>query len=210
MADDDERELFERALESMSPKDVYRGKFGANAEGDEQGPEEPSAQSQGAREELARLREQREMERAFADVQPIDGASKYHRPEPILDDDSGEFDDARAEFEAAMAKAGAAAPEPPPEPAASLAETAGHDVHTINLRAMQPDEAITQLGVFVDLASKDDHQIIRIRIGRNPRLLAEIKDWFRGPGLSYALEFQVQNESGDAAIFARLRHQKRA
>lgn len=195
--DDDDRELFERALASMSPAEVYRGKFGG---GGDDAPAEERPEDATSREELQRLREQREMENAFTGVERID-RGKYRVPPPRVDVDA-DPDALRAEFEAALAPP-ESAPTPPPPP--SIAADAPADVHTLNLRGMEPDDALSKLGLFVDLASKDRRGLIRLRIGSNPALLKAVRDWFEGPGLTYVAEIELAQAHADAAIFARIR-----
>lgn len=201
MADDDDRKLFEDALASLSAREVFTGKYGKP--GDEVDADASDPDEAMSREEVARLRELREMESAFHGVERMDGG-KFYVPQPQgLDED--DEDELRAEFAAALAKPTGDAATPATEARRSLAESAPDDVHTLNLRGFEPDTAIVKLGLFVDLASKDDHQLIRLRIGSNGPLLQAVQEWFRGPGVVYLLEVEISQQHGDAAVFARIR-----
>jgi len=187
----------------MSSADLYRGKYG--------GPEAPATEENppdgASREDLQRLREQDELERAFAGIDRID-QGKYYAPAPQQEGDA-EPDALRADFEAALA------PPAPPKPATpvqrpSLADTAPLDVHTYNMRGLDPDKAVGKLGLFVDLAQKDGHSLIRLRVGSNPPLLTAVRAWLKGPGLTYVEEFEVAQEHEDAAVFARIRRKRHA
>ncbi len=201
MGDDDDRTAFEKALASMSPADVFRGKYGAPQE-DEAAPPADAPVDAASREEVQRLREQREMQNAFADVRPID-RGKVRAAPPRDDLTRAQADDLRAEFAAALAPAEEAAPAAPAP--RLLADEAGDDVHTLNLRAMEPGPALGQLGLFVDLAYKDRRTMIRIRVGSDVGLMAAIDHWFRTAGTTYVDEFEIGQQHGDAAIFARIR-----
>ena len=198
---DDDRDLFEKALESMSRGDVFRGKFGQ--------PAEPSTTTEnpddaGSREQIQRRREERQMEDAFSGVVPID-QGKYHvrPPEDVIAEKAGADDVLRAEFEAAM-KADEAPPED--ETLVPLEQLASADVHSLNVRGMAPGAALGKLGLFVDFAAKEGHELVRVRIGTNPELLNAVKQWFLDAGLVYTDRFEVAQEHADAAIFAQLRH----
>lgn len=200
--DDDDRQLFEEALASMSAGDVFRGKFGNPEDAVTDGSNDPNEED--ARAEIQRLREEREMENAFAGVERI-RKGKYHVPAPKSEGDGAADADAlRAEFEAALS-----GPQEPaadvPAPRRSLAEAAPDDVHSLNLRGFAPTDALVKLGLFVDLASKDGHELIRIRIGSNPPLLDEVERWFKDAGLVYIRDLEVVQRHADAAIFAQIR-----
>lgn len=209
MADeDDDQHLFRRALESMTAADVFRGKFGEaptqNDDADTDGAESDLAESV-SREELDRLRQVREMEDAFAGIDPIE-RGKYHRRTPAQEALEEGFGDADAEFAAAMTHA---APDPkPPPPQRSLAEQAPEDTPSKNLRGLSPDEALRQLGLFVDLASKDGHAFVHLKVGSNSDLLKAVTQWLKGPGSVYLDEFQPVEVHGDAAVFARIRREE--
>lgn len=200
MGDDRDRKLFEEALASMSPKELYRGKYG----GDEAPGRSAETSAPTPPEELERLREQIEMERAFAGISRLD-QGKYYAPAPREDAETP-ADALRAEFEAALAPPPPSAPEPPPRP--TLAQSAPLDVHTYNMRGMAPERAVGKLGLFIDLAQKDGHALVRLRIGSNAPLLKAVRAWFEGPGLIYVDEVEVAQEHEDAMIFARIRRKQ--
>ncbi len=203
MAEDDDRDLFEKALESMSADEVYRGKFG--------GPEttrkseERNAVDEVDAAELARLRDERMMELAFQGVEKIDG-SKYHRQTSRLAAElpDPDTDDQPQSMEALLAEQAAehAPPQPEPEPDLSTLTEASD---RLNLRGMRPDKAVARLAVFVDLATKDDRPAIGVVVGDDDELRRAIRQWFEGPGSIYVRRFEVRDPEGDTRIYAGLR-----
>jgi hypothetical protein len=202
--DDEDRELFERALEDISRGDVYKGKYGAPSDESDEESDENEAPSERTvdQEELQRLRDQRMMESAFGEIERID-QDKYHRREP-----AGEAGDevTTEDFAAAFEQGLPPEPKPEPKPAEpTLVELAGDDPETLNLRGKDPSQGVRELAVFIDLASKDAVPIVRILVGSNPDLRQALLQWFREAGALYAQKVEIIDPDADSALFVKIR-----
>lgn len=207
MAEDEDKELFERALQSMSRGDVYRGKFGdepaEESDEKEEGSDAPSELTVD-QAELQRLRDQRMMESAFGGIEKMD-QEKYFLRQPETDGDV-DLDVTTDDFAAALERGPAPRePEPKPRTEPTLVELAGDDVETINLRGKDPAAGVRELAVFVDLASKDGIPIVQIKVGSNPELREELLGWFREAGAIYALKIEIVDPDADSALYVKLR-----
>lgn len=194
--DDDDRALFEKALDELSRQDLYRGKFG---DAGEPAPRPPSEDDVEAAEEVARLRDLRAMEDVFRDVERME-QGKYRRREPKAVPTPASKREPEPEPEPVV-------PEPPPEPEVveqSLSDLVD-DEHTLNLRGMRPDKALGQLSLFIDFASKDHVVGVLVIAGREPELRRAVLEWFEGPGKIYARRTEVVDPEGDTRIYAALR-----
>lgn len=192
MPDDDDRDLFERAIDEMSSDELYRGKFGDGRDAATPSPRNPEDEFDA--EELARLRDERLMQSAFAGVERIE-RSKYHRPEPPPRPEPSE---------AAPPEAPKDEEPPPPPPEPPLAELAEAN-DRLNLRGIAVHKAIGKLALFVDLAAKDARPVVGVVTGDDDELRQAVLSWFRGPGAVYVRRLEVSDPDGETRIYAALR-----
>lgn len=193
--DDDDLELFEKALEKISERDLFRGKYGVGAAPANKTREEPQPEDAEAAAEIARLRDLRAMEDAFAGIERVDN-SKYrrHEPPPI------ERIAPQVEPTVEAPPVAAAIDEPVSEPA-PLAEL---EARTLNYRGMKPGKVIGQLALAVDTAFKDGERVLRVIAGRDPALRRAILEWFDGPGTIYVRRVEITDPDGDTQLLVEL------
>jgi DNA-nicking Smr family endonuclease len=227
-----DRELFEAAVEELSPGDIYRGKYFGQSDvpesddgpsiadfmQDEDPPSDAPLDEEQARENLKNLQNQRMLEHALGGVDKLVDSSKYRKKEP-----RGYSSEPNDELNT----------EPLPKSGEGLHDVElqplqkellkrynkrmrSSDVPELNLRGDTLDDALRRLELFCHDCWKRETGFVRVIHGKGkqsdgePVIKPAVLNWLEGPGFRYVRGYapEVKRAGNYGSIIVELARKK--